>query len=138
MGRWLLRLFILTAVLLALDAVWLITMNDWLYRQHIGEILLPGFRPIPALLFYLIYVTGVGHFVLRPALEADSPALALRQGAFFGLVCYATYDLTNHATLKVWSPVVTGFDMVWGATLTATAATITMLICRRFLPLRRG
>lgn len=135
MARWLLRLFILMVVLLALDAVWLITMNDWLYRRELGEILLNGFRPVPALLFYLIYVLGVGHFVLRPALEADNPGLALRQGAFFGLVCYATYDLTNYATLKVWSPLVTSLDMAWGATLTATAATITLLICRRFFPL---
>jgi uncharacterized membrane protein len=138
MGSWLLRGLLLMGVLLAIDSVWLVTMSDWLYRRHLGEILLPGFRPIPALLFYVIYVAGVVHFVLRPALEADSTALAIRNGAFFGLVCYATYDLTNHATLKVWSAQVTVFDMVWGATLTALAASITLMLCRRFLPLRRG
>ncbi|OYU49253.1 MAG: hypothetical protein CFE31_07770 [Rhizobiales bacterium PAR1] len=137
MALWLLRLFILTVVLLTLDAVWLISMNEWLYRRELGEILLNGFRIVPALLFYMIYVLGVGHFVLRPALEANNLALALRQGAFFGFVCYATYDLTNYATLKVWSPLVTSLDMAWGTILTSTAATVTFLICRRFAPLKK-
>lgn len=106
-----------------LDALWLTRMADVLYRPAMGDMLLPAFRPAPALAFYLIYVAGLVYFAVRPGLEAGA-ATALAHGAFIGLVAYATYDLTNQATLKNWSTALTLADLGWGIFASAMAAAI--------------
>lgn len=105
----------------ALDAVWLNTMYTRLYLPHIGE-LMGDLRWVPALAFYALYIVGIQIFAVAPALAAGRAIVALRFGALFGLFCYATYDLTNQATLRVWSTTVTLADMAWGTFATGTAA----------------
>jgi len=107
------------AVFLLLDAVWLSTMASRLYRPAIGHVMRPDFDLIAAAAFYAIYLAGMVAFVVRPAANGRS---ALARGAFFGLVCYATYDLTNQATVVGWPWHVTLVDLGWGAFVTAISA----------------
>ncbi len=109
-------------VLAACDFVWLSTMGASLYRPRLGTLLLE--RPVlwAAVLFYLVYAAGVAIFAVVPALEAASWLRAAGMGALFGLFAYATYDLTNLATLRAWSGLVTALDIGWGAVLTALGA----------------
>lgn len=109
--------------MLVLDAIWLSTMARILYRPQIGELLLDGVRYGPAIAFYLIYVAGIVYFAVHPAAERASLGTALMNGAVLGFVAYATYDLTNQATMKVWSTTVTLADIAWGTLLTAASAT---------------
>lgn len=109
--------------MLALDAVWLSTMASRFYRPLIGELLAADFRLAPALIFYVLYVSGIVFFAVRPGLASNSAITALVHGALLGLLAYGTYDLTNQATLKVWPSIVTIVDLAWGMFLTAGAAT---------------
>jgi uncharacterized membrane protein len=81
-----------------------------------------GFRLAPAIVFYLLYVSGVLVFAVTPALRDGRWTTAALMGALFGFFCYATYDLTNQATLAVWSTTVTVADIAWGVVLTTTGA----------------
>ena len=109
------------AVFLAHDALWLSTMASWLYRPAIGHVMREDFDVLAAAAFYAIYLAGVAFFVVRPSTDGRA---ALVRGAFFGLVCYATYDLTNQATIIHWPWHVTVIDLVWGAFVTAISASI--------------
>lgn len=104
---------------LLLDAAWLTTMASRLYRPAIGHIMREDFDVLAAAAFYALYLAGVVVFVVRPSADARS---ALARGAFFGLVCYATYDLTNQATVVGWPWHVTLVDLAWGSFVTATSA----------------
>lgn len=106
---------------LVLDAIWLSRMADILYRPTIGDMLLDGYRLAPALIFYAVYVAGLVHFGVKPGLTAGAMA-TLGNAALFGFVAYATYDLTNQATLKNWSTTLTLADLAWGAFVSAAAA----------------
>lgn len=117
-------------VFLALDAVWLSLMTGSLYRPLLGDLVADGVNLPPAILFYLLYIAGVVIFAVQPALASGRWTTATALGAAFGLVAYATYDLTNHATLRDWPVLVTVVDMAWGTALTAVAATAGMLITR--------
>ena len=90
---------------------------------------------MPAILFYLIYVCGIVKFAVFPALESHRWTTALVNGAILGLVAYGTYDLTNQATLKIWSPLVTIADLCWGTMLTASAAALAAVVARMLVPL---
>jgi uncharacterized membrane protein len=108
---------------LALDSVWLSTMGTRLYRPVMGDMLLDGFRPAPAIVFYLLYIAALVYFVVKPGLAQDFwPTLI--NGALLGLACYATYDLTNQATLKNWTTTLTLADLGWGAIVTAFGASV--------------
>jgi uncharacterized membrane protein len=111
-------------VMLGIDAVWLSVMSGPLYRANLGDLLAENFRPVPAILFYVLFVIGVVVFVV-PSDDGprNLPRIAMF-GALFGLFCYATYDLTNYATLRTWSLTVTLADMAWGAVLTALGGTL--------------
>lgn len=122
-ARWLVAYLASGLVIAALDAVWLTLTNVRLYRAALGAILAPGFRPVPAVLFYLLYLVGVVVFAVAPALRDGRWTTAAMSGALFGLVAYATYDLTNQATLVVWATRITVLDMAWGTFLTAAGAT---------------
>ena len=108
---------------LALDAIWLSRMGDLLYRPTMGDMLLDGFRLAPALLFYAIYVVGLVHFGVTPGLTGGAVA-TVGNAALFGLVAYATYDLTNQATLKNWSTTLTLADLAWGTFASVVAASV--------------
>ena len=108
-----------TLTFLVLDAAWLTTMASRLYRPAIGHVMRADFDFLAAAIFYAIYIFGVVVFVVRPVSDGRG---ALARGAFFGLVCYATYDLTNQATLIGWPWSVTIADLCWGALVTAASA----------------
>ena len=120
--------------MLCLDAVWLTLTANTLYRPLLGDIMLPGFRPAPAIMFYALYVAGVVIFAVNPGLAAGRWTSALMYGALLGFFCYATYDLTNQATLKNWSTIVTLVDMSWGTFLTACAGTAGYLAASTWAP----
>ncbi len=129
--RFLLALIVALAVFLALDAIWLTLMAQPLYRPAIGHLMREGFDLAAAALFYLLYGTGMVSFVILPARRVQD---ALLRGALFGLVAYATYDLTNQATLKDWPWAVTMADLAWGAFVTAMACTAARLVVRPSAP----
>jgi uncharacterized membrane protein len=107
---------------LALDAVWLSIMGPALYRPQLGSLMLEKFVLVPAIAFYLVYPVGIAVFAVGPALQAASGTLALGYGLLLGFLAYATYNLTNMATLRGWSPVVTVADIGWGSVATGAAA----------------
>ncbi len=110
-------------VFLALDAVWLSLMASRLYKPAIGHLMAEQVNVPPAVLFYVLYVAGIVVFAVLPALAGRRPWLsALGLGALLGLLAYATYDLTNQATLKGWPWPVTLVDLGGGAVLTGPAA----------------
>lgn len=109
------------ASFLALDLVWLGIMAPRLHRPQLGDLMRDGFSAPPAIGFYLIYTLGMALLVTQPAATAHAPMRALMNGAILGLVAYATYDLSNWATLKHWSATVTAVDMIWGTAATAVA-----------------
>jgi uncharacterized membrane protein len=123
MARWIFAWLGTAGVFAALDAVWLISTNATLYRPILAPILLNGVRPVPALLFYLVYLTGTVIIAVRPALNSGKWTHAAVMGATFGFFAYATYDLTNQATMAVWSTQITIIDLCWGTFLTAVGAT---------------
>lgn len=109
---------------LGIDAAWLTLTSARLYKPQLSPLLADKFSLVPAVLFYVVYVAGILIFAVSPALKAGTWATAALYGAAFGFCAYATYDLTNQATLKDWPVLVTIADLCWGTLLTATAATI--------------
>jgi uncharacterized membrane protein len=126
------RTYLVSAgIMLALDLAWLGLVAPPFYRSTIGPLMRPSPDLAAAALFYAIYVVGVNEFVLG-ALPPGTPlARVAARGALFGLVAYATFDLTAQAVLAGWSPLVTAVDMVWGTLLTATVATATRAVTGR-------
>ena len=116
-----------------LDFLWLGWAGKNFYRPATGELLAPSFRGGPALVFYAIYIAGIIWFAVRPGLSGGTSA-ALLNGALLGGLAYATYDLTNQATMKVWPVHVTVVDSVWGAFATAVAAMAATWVTTRFAP----
>lgn len=134
MGRYAFA-YLATGLAFALiDAVWLTTMSQRLYRVEIGELLADKFRLGPAVAFYLLYILGMMIFAVGPALQNGQWKTALWMGALLGFFAYMTYDLTNYATLKVWSLKVTILDMIWGTVLTGLASAAGAALTNRFLP----
>lgn len=111
-----------TVVFLGLDALWLTAMTDALYRPALGHLMGERVAPGPAIAFYAIYIVGIVGLAVAPTLRQRDWRSALGKGALLGLVAYATYDLTNQATLKGWPWHVTLLDLCWGMFATAVAA----------------
>ena len=120
--------------MLILDSIWLSTMASRFYRPLLGDLLLNDFRVGPAIAFYFLYLAGVLFLAIMPALDAGKWTVAAVNGLVLGLVAYATYDLTNQATLRVWPVVITLVDLAWGAFLTAATATTGYLVGASFRP----
>jgi uncharacterized membrane protein len=118
-------------VFLLLDFAWLGWIARGFYRQQLGHLLSPEVRWIPAVIFYLLFVAAVVAFAVLPAVERGSLLRATLWGGFFGLVAYATYDLTNLATLKGFPTIVAAIDMAWGFTLSAIVASVGYLVASR-------
>ena len=116
---------------LTVDAIWLSTMADMLYRPLLGDKLAPQFDLAPAVVFYLIYIAGIVFFAVMPALDGEGLGKAALNGAILGLVAYATYDLTNQATLRDWPLSITLADIPWGAFVTAIGASAGFLVASR-------
>jgi len=111
-------LYLITlAVFFLIDMVWLGVVAKGFYRRHLGTMLSPKVNWGAAILFYLLFIAGLLIFVIRPALAQGALLSALPLGALFGLISYATYDLSNLATLRDWPLIVTVVDLVWGTAL---------------------
>ena len=119
-------------VLVALDALWLGAMAQRLYRPALGHLLREQFAIAPVAVFYLLYIGGVVFFAVAPARGRWQAALC--RGALLGLQAYATYDLTNQATLKDWPWPVTLADLCWGSFLTAVSAAATCRLVAARMP----
>lgn len=118
----LLTLVIFTVV----DLFWLVKVAPKLYRQHIGHLMADKVNRIAALLFYLVFIAGLVYFVIAP--HQDHLGQGMLAGAIFGLVTYATYDLTNLATLKGWPITITVIDLAWGTFVTSVTSGIVILL----------
>lgn len=108
--------------IVVLDALWLTFAGPKIYRPVIGELLADKVRLAPAVVFYVLYVFGIFVLAVRPAMKSGQWTEALGLGLVLGVVAYGCYDLTNQATLKVWSTNITLIDLTWGALLSATGA----------------
>lgn len=118
----------------AVDFVWLSVMAKRLYLPTLGDMLLDDARIPPAVVFYLLYPVGVVVFAVLPALKSANIGAAVGLGALFGLIAYATYDLTNFATLKNWNLTITVADMAYGAVATAIAASAAFMTVKWLSP----
>jgi uncharacterized membrane protein len=137
MAKFFISYFTTALVFCALDFVWLAVVVKDFYAREIGPLLLASPRKEAAIAFYLLYLIGVVIFAVLPAIDADRWQKALGYGALLGLIAYATYDLSNLATLKGWSVQLAIVDMAWGTIATAIAATagfwLTKFVGSRFL-----
>jgi len=115
-------------VLAALDFLWVGLVGSGFYRSELGEMLRPDALLAPAALFYVLYALALVHFAVAPAVAAQSARKALLSGALFGLAAYATYGLTNLATLSGWPLSVSAADIAWGAALSALASVLAYLV----------
>ncbi|MBP9821837.1 MAG: DUF2177 family protein [Candidatus Pacebacteria bacterium] len=115
-------------VFFAIDMFWLGVVAKNFYRAQIGQLMKSDVNWAAAIIFYLIFIAGLVVFVIAPAVENNSWIHALIFGALFGLVCYATYDLTNLALAKDWPFLVTIVDLLWGAVLAASVSVATYFI----------
>jgi uncharacterized membrane protein len=118
-------------VFFAIDMVWLGLVAKNFYRAQIGMLMKPDVNWTAAMIFYLIFIAGLVVFVIGPAMEKGSWTHALLFGALFGLVCYATYDLTNLAVAKDWPLLVTIVDLAWGAVLASSVSVVTYFIANK-------
>ena len=115
-------------IFLAIDAIWLGLVAPKFYKSQIGHLMADKPNFVAALVFYLLFIVGVVYFVIAPGIEAQSLQKVLIAGALFGFMTYATYDLTNLATLKEWPILVTVVDLVWGTSLSTLIGLFTYLI----------
>lgn len=119
-------------IFFAIDLVWVGLIAKGFYAKHIGYLLRPDVNWVAAVIFYLIFTAGLVVFVITPAVEKGQVMHALVYGAFFGLVAYASYDLTNSALTKDWPLIVTVVDMAWGAFLAAAVSSVTVLVAMKW------
>jgi len=109
-------------VFLGIDFVWLSFVARKFYFERLGPLLLDQPNLGIAAFFYLFYVMGIVHLAIIPALKDGNAMVAVVNAAVFGVLAYATYDITNMATLKGWSWEVAAVDIVWGGVLSAVSA----------------
>jgi uncharacterized membrane protein len=125
--------FITLPIFLSIDAIWLIFIAKNFYAKHLGFLMKTEVNFVAAALFYLLFVVGLVVFAIQPALERNSWTQALFLGALLGLISYATYDLTNLATIKDWPLIVTVIDMIWGTLLGASVSVVSYFIASKLL-----
>jgi len=128
-----LSLFITSILFLIIDLIWLSFSVKYFYRPQLGALL--NEKPVmwAAVLFYLIYVVGLAIIILQPAIKQDSITQAFFTGIVFGIVAYGTYNFTNMATIKNWSPYVVLIDIIWGGFLTGTSSALGIYLSKKFL-----
>lgn len=120
-------------VFFAIDMVWLVLIARNFYKNQIGFLMKSEVNWPAAIIFYLLFLVGLVVFVIEPAVARKEWLQALGKGALFGLITYATYDLTNMATLKDWPFTVVWVDMIWGTVLAASVSVITYALAVRWL-----
>ena len=124
---------IASIIFLIIDVIWLSFATKSFYRPLIGNLLTD--KPVmwAAALFYILYVFGMALVVIQPCFNSESIFKTIYTGFIFGLVAYGTYNLTNMAVLKGWSPTVTFVDMFWGGSLTALSASTGLYIAKKII-----
>lgn len=117
------KLYLATLIaFFAIDMVWLGLVARTFYRKYLGFLMAPKPNWPAAIIFYLLFIVGIVVFAVVPGLETGSWKTTLMRGALFGLIAYATYDLTNLATVKDWPLIVTVVDMIWGTVLSVAVS----------------
>lgn len=126
-----LKLYALTVpIFFIIDILWLGVIAKGFYRRQLGFILSPQVNWIAAVIFYLIYIAGILVFAVRPAVNSNSWGQAVVLGALFGFFTYATYDLTNLATIKNWPLTIVIVDILWGMCLCILVACLSFIISK--------
>ena len=126
-----LKLYALTVpIFFVIDILWLGVIAKGFYRRQLGFLLSPQVNWIAAVIFYLIYIAGILFFAVRPALNNNSWSQAVILGALFGFFTYATYDLTNLATIKHWPLTIVIVDILWGVCLCILVAYLSFIISK--------
>ena len=114
-----LKLYFATlAVFFAVDMFWLGVVSRAFYKKHLGFLMAPDINWYAALIFYFLFIGGILAFVVLPGIKENALPMMLLKAALFGLITYATYDLTNLATVKDWPLIITIVDLIWGMLLT--------------------
>ena len=123
-----LKLYFATLIaFFAIDMVWLGLAARSFYRKYLGFILAPNPNWLAAIIFYLLFIVGILVFVVVPGLKGNSLKTTLLYAALFGLITYATYDLTNLATVKNWPLLVTVVDLIWGTILSVAVSFVSFM-----------
>ena len=117
-------------IFLLIDILWLGIIAKNLYKNEIGHIMKEKPNWLAAIIFYILFIVGLVYFVIEPAVDKDSFIKALLPGLLFGLITYATYDLTNLATIKNWPLKITFIDLIWGSFLSGATASLSFLLNR--------
>jgi uncharacterized membrane protein len=129
-----LKLYVVTVpVFFAIDLLWLGIVAKNIYRDNLGELLSPAVNWTAAITFYLIFIAGILIFAVVPALRRESLTWAVIYGGLFGFFTYATYDLTNLATLRGWPLKVVFIDIAWGIVLCSAVASVSFWAGRKLL-----
>lgn len=128
-----LKIYLITIpIFFLIDLIWLGVLAKDFYKKHLGHLMRPDVNWTAAVIFYLLFIAGIVIFAVKPALETLNAGRALLYGALFGLMAYATYDLTNLATLRDWPLIVTVVDLIWGTLLCGCVAWVSYLLSARF------
>tara|TARA_B110000438_G_C15241925_1_gene406027 strand:- start:16 stop:420 length:405 start_codon:yes stop_codon:yes gene_type:complete len=128
-----LSILITSILFLIIDLIWLSFSVKYFYKPQLSSLL--NEKPVmwAAVLFYLIYVVGLAIIILQPAIKQDSITQAFFTGIVFGIVAYGTYNFTNMATIRNWSPYVVLVDIIWGGFLTGTSSALGIYLSKKFL-----
>jgi uncharacterized membrane protein len=125
--------FVLLIAFFAIDMAWLGLVARSFYQKYLGFLMAPSPNWLVAILFYLLFIVGILFFVVVPGLESGSFKATLLRAALFGLITYATYDLTNLATLKDWPVLLSVVDMIWGTCLSILVSAIGFIAGKRLI-----
>lgn len=131
MKPWLVQYVVAAVAFCVVDFIWLGTVAEGIYEDRIGHLLREEPNLAAAVVFYALFVAGLVFFVIEPALQRSSWRYAAGAGAFFGLVCYATFDLTNLAVLEGYPFSIVPIDMAWGTFLAASVSLATYAVVSR-------
>lgn len=130
---WLAYFAVTFVVFMGIDLIWLGFVAKNIYSKYLGYLMAPKVNWLAALVFYVIFIIGVLYFVIAPSLvDRDFTQLVIR-AMLFGFMTYATYDLTNLATVRDWPITITIIDLIWGTTLSTSVSVISYLIITNFL-----
>jgi uncharacterized membrane protein len=132
-GKLLLAYLLTSVVFFAIDLIWLGVIAKNLYRKYLGGLLSDTVNWTAAFVFYALFIVGIFIFSILPAVEKNSFSHAVIMGALFGFFTYATYDLTNLATLKNWPLTIVYIDIIWGTILTGLVAAAGYWITKKIL-----
>jgi uncharacterized membrane protein len=115
-----------------MDAIWLGSIATDFYFGQLGSLLRDEPNWLAAIIFYLLYIFGIVYFSIRPSLKSGNFKTVLRDGCLLGLLAYATYDMTNLATVTNWPIIVTIVDIIWGVIITSSSAISGYIFAKKF------